>query len=88
MRATSSTSCSANGSHCSKALTTNAAGSKAAAAGYPMALNNIGGMYEGGQGAPVNYPEAARWYRKSVDAGEPIAMVDLGWLYETAHGVD
>jgi TPR repeat protein len=60
---------------------------KAAAAGYPMALNNIGGMYEGGQGVPVNYPEAARWYRKSVDAGEPIAMVDLGWLYETAHGV-
>jgi hypothetical protein len=61
---------------------------KAAAAGYPMALNNIGGMYEGGQGVPVNYPEAARWYRKSVDAGEPIAMLDLGWLYETAHGVD
>ena len=60
---------------------------KAAAAGYPMALNNIGGMYEGGQGVPVNYPEAARWYRKSADAGEPIAMLDLGWLYETAHGV-
>jgi TPR repeat protein len=60
---------------------------KAAAAGYAMALNNIGGMYEGGQRGPVNYPEAAHWYRKSVDAGEPIAMVDLGWLYVTAHGV-
>jgi tetratricopeptide (TPR) repeat protein len=60
---------------------------RAAAAGYAMALNNIGGMYEGGQGVPVNYAEAARWYGKAVDAGEPIAMIDLGWLYETAHGV-
>jgi tetratricopeptide (TPR) repeat protein len=60
---------------------------KAAASGYAMALNNIGGMYEGGQGVPVNDAEAARWYKKSVDAGEPIAMVDLGWLYATGHGV-
>ena len=35
----------------------------------------------------VNYVEAARWYRKAVEAGEPIAMVDLGWLYATGHGV-
>jgi tetratricopeptide (TPR) repeat protein len=60
---------------------------KAAAGGYAMAFNNIGGMYEGGQGVRVDYAEAARWYRKSVDAGEPIAMVDLGWLYDTGHGV-
>ena len=60
---------------------------QAAAAGYPMALNNIGGMYEGGQGVRVDNAEAARWYRKSVEAGEPIAMVDLGWLNETGHGV-
>jgi hypothetical protein len=60
---------------------------KAAAAGYAMAMNNIGGTYEGGQGGPVNYAEAARWYAKAVAAGEPIAMVDLGWLYETGHGV-
>jgi TPR repeat protein len=60
---------------------------KAAAAGYAMALNNIGGMYEGGLGMRVDYAQAARWYKKAVDAGEPIAMIDLGWLYETAHGV-
>ncbi len=30
---------------------------QAAAAGYAMALNNIGGMYEGGEAAPVNYAE-------------------------------
>ncbi len=60
---------------------------KAAAAGYPMALNNIGGMYEGGDGVRADNAEAARWYRKAVEAGEPIAMVDLGWLEEGGHGV-
>ncbi len=60
---------------------------RAAVAGYPMALNNIGGMYEGGQGVRVDNAEAARWYRKAVEAGEPIAMVDLGWLEESGHGV-
>lgn len=60
---------------------------KAAAAGYPMALNNIGGMYEGGDGVRVDNAEAARWYRKAVMAGEPIAMVDLGWLEEMGRGV-
>ncbi|HJZ22527.1 MAG TPA: caspase family protein, partial [Bradyrhizobium sp.] len=60
---------------------------QAAAAGYAMALNNIGGLYEGGMGVPKNYVEAARWYQKAVDAGEPVAMADLGWLYETGNGV-
>jgi Caspase domain/Sel1 repeat len=59
----------------------------AAAAGYAMAMNNIGGLYEGGDGVPQNYAEAARWYGKAVAAGEPIAMVDLGWQYEHGHGV-
>ena len=60
---------------------------EAAAARYPMAPHNIGGLYEGGKGVPLNYSEAVRWYKKSADAGEPIAMIDLAWLYETAHGV-
>jgi len=60
---------------------------QAAAGGYAMAMNNIGGVYEGGDGVARNYAEAARWYGKAVALGEPIAMVDLGWLYETGHGV-
>jgi uncharacterized caspase-like protein len=60
---------------------------RAAAAGYAMAMNNIGALYEGGEGVPVNYAEAVTWYGKAVAAGEPIAMVDLGWLYEHGHGV-
>jgi hypothetical protein len=60
---------------------------QAAAAGYATAMNNIGAIYEGGDGVPVNYAEAFRWYGKAVALGEPIAMVDLGWLYDTGHGV-
>jgi hypothetical protein len=60
---------------------------QAAAGGYAMAMNNIGALYEGGNGTPVNYVEAARWYQKAADAGEPISMVDLAWQYNTGHGV-
>jgi TPR repeat protein len=60
---------------------------QAAAAGYAMAMNNIGALYEGGSGTPVNYVEAVCWYQKAVDAGEPIAMIDLGYQYEHGHGV-
>jgi hypothetical protein len=60
---------------------------KAAAAGYAMALNNIGAVYEGGNGVARNYAEAFRWYSKAAAANEPIAMVDLGWLYEHGQGV-
>jgi hypothetical protein len=60
---------------------------QAAAAGYAMAFNNIGVIYETGNGAPQSYVEAARWYQKGADAGEPIAMVDLAWQYNTGHGV-
>jgi len=60
---------------------------QAAAGGYAMAFNNIGALYEGGNGTPVNYVEAARWYQKAADAGEPIGMVDLAWQYNTGHGV-
>jgi hypothetical protein len=59
---------------------------QAAAAGYAMATNNIGGLYEGGNGVAKNYAEALRWYSKAATAGEPIAMVNLGWLYEHGQG--
>jgi hypothetical protein len=60
---------------------------QAAAAGYAMAMNNIGSIYEGDEGFPRSYAEAFRWYGKAVAAGEPIAMIDQGWLYEKGLGV-
>src|ERR1700744_754046 len=60
---------------------------QAAAAGYAMAFNNIGIIYEGDEGELVNHVEAARWYQKAVDAGDPVAMINLAWLYEQGKGV-
>jgi uncharacterized caspase-like protein len=60
---------------------------QAAATGYPMAMNNIGALYEAGDGVAKNYTEAAKWYGKAVAAGEPVAMIDLGYQYEYGHGV-
>jgi caspase domain-containing protein/Sel1 repeat-containing protein len=60
---------------------------QAAAAGYAMAMNNIGLIYEGDEGFPRNYAEAFRWYNKAVAVNEPAAMINLGWMYEQGHGV-
>jgi hypothetical protein len=60
---------------------------QAAAAGYAMAMSNIGAIYEGGEGFPRSYAEAYRWYGKAAAAGEPIAMINQGWLYEKGLGV-
>ena len=60
---------------------------KAAGAGYPMALHNIGVLYASGEGVKLSNVEAARWYKKAVDAGEPIAMLELAWLYQAGEGV-
>jgi hypothetical protein len=60
---------------------------QAAAAGYAMAMNSLGVMYEGDEGVARNYPEAVGWYNKAVALGEPIAMTNVGWLYEHGYGV-
>jgi hypothetical protein len=60
---------------------------QAAAAGYAMAMNSLGVLYEGDEGVAQNYAEAVRWYNKAVALGEPIAMTNVGWLYEHGYGV-
>jgi TPR repeat protein len=61
---------------------------KAAAAGYAMAISNIGAIYEdGSQGQPANHAEAVKWYTRAAEAGEPVAMMNLGWMYESGLGV-
>ena len=59
---------------------------KAAAGGYPMAFNNIGSIYESGDGVRMDMPKPDAGTKKAP-IGEPIAMIDLGWLYETGHGL-
>ena len=60
---------------------------QAASAGYAMAMNSLGVVYEGDEGVALNYAEAVRWYNKAVALGEPIAMTNVGWLYEHGYGV-
>ena len=53
-----------------------------------MVFNNIGALYEGGDGTRLDYAQAVNWYKKAVDLGELIAMVDRGYQYENGHGVE
>ena len=60
---------------------------KAAEAGHPAAMNNLGTSYGNGKGTPKDAAEAAHWYRKAADAGLAIAMGNLGVIYENGTGV-
>ena len=54
---------------------------------YTSAMNNLGGMYEDGQGVAKDEAEAVRWYRKAAENGEASAMYNLGRMYEDGQGV-
>jgi hypothetical protein len=59
---------------------------KAAAAGYPTAMHNIGVLYATGEGVKKDDAEAMRWYKRAADAGDPLGMLELGWLYAFGEG--
>jgi hypothetical protein len=48
----------------------------------------LGVMYENGQGVPLDYQEAARWYLKAAKQGHDRAQNNLGKLYEEGLGVE
>ena len=49
--------------------------------GLAVAQFNLGLMYDLGQGAPPNVPEAVKWYRLAADQGRADAQYQLGHLY-------
>jgi TPR repeat protein len=55
--------------------------------GDPKAQNNLGTMYDLGQGAPQNHKEAAKWFRKAALQGLAGAQFNLGWMYWKGQGV-
>ena len=55
--------------------------------GNPVAENDLGVMYETGDGVPKSYTKAAKWYRLAAQAGDVHAQVNLGWLYQKGRGV-
>ena len=54
----------------------------AADQGYADAQNNLGVMYDQGQGVPQNYAEAVKWYRLAADQGDAAAQYNLGVMYD------
>jgi TPR repeat protein/uncharacterized caspase-like protein len=60
---------------------------KAAGMGKTLAMNNLGQLYEEGNGVPKDYAEARAWYEKAVAAGDPNSMLNIGFLYAQGHGV-
>ncbi len=61
--------------------------SKAAEAGDPVALFEIGARYTEGRGVPVDMAEAANWYKLAADRGSAPAQYRLGNLFEKGNGI-
>jgi hypothetical protein len=44
-------------------------------------------MYRFGNGVPVDYAEALKWFRKAANQGQATAQWRLGGMYYYGHGV-
>ena len=48
---------------------------------------DLGAMYYQGRGAPLDYTEAAKWYRMAAEQGSADAQYTLGLMYRLGRGV-
>lgn len=55
--------------------------------GDSKAQNNLGAMYDIGQGVPQDHKEAVKWFRKAAEQGLAGAQFNLGWMYRRGLGV-
>src|SRR5215472_16230295 len=55
--------------------------------GDRTAMQNLGWLYENGQGVTPDYVKAREWYEKAADKGVAVAMDNLGLLYANGQGV-
>jgi TPR repeat protein len=55
--------------------------------GDPAAQTYLGFLFETGRGVPMNYTEAAMWYRRAAEQGDSRAQYSLGLLYDKGQGV-
>jgi serine/threonine protein kinase len=61
---------------------------KAAAAGSPRAMVDLGELYRDGDGVTKDENEAAHWFRRAADTGNAVGMVFLGVMYQNGAGVE
>ena len=59
----------------------------AALHGNALAQNNLGVMYEKGEGVPQDDKEAVRWFRLAAEQGNAQAQLHLGNQYARGYGV-
>ena len=59
---------------------------KAAEAGLPRAMFNLGALLDEGLGVAVDYPAAADWYRRAAEAGHGSAASNLYGMYIVGRG--
>ena len=55
--------------------------------GIAYAQNNLGFMYDNGEGVPENDAEAVKWFRKAAEQGNAAAQFNLGIMLEKGEGV-
>ena len=59
----------------------------AAKQGNAMAQNNLGRMYDKGEGVSKDSVEAVKWYRLAAKQGNAMAQYNLGRMYDKGEGV-
>jgi serine protease Do len=52
-----------------------------------MAQNNLGVMYDKGEGVAEDNAQAVSWFRKAIEQGDSTAQCSLGEMYEKGEGV-
>ena len=55
--------------------------------GDALAQNNLGAMYENGQGVAQNHQQAFTWLQKAANQGDADAQYNLGVMYYQRQGV-
>lgn len=55
--------------------------------GDASAQQNLGIMYEHGDGVPINMEEAVKWFRKAAEQGDASGQLYLGDMYSKGQGV-
>jgi TPR repeat protein len=60
---------------------------KAAAAGNPFAMSQLGWKYQNGYGVERSDEQAVSWYRKAAEAGNLLGMYNLGVMYSNGRGI-
>lgn len=60
---------------------------EAAEQGHAVAQNNLGLMYDNGEGVPKDASQAVMWYRKAAEQGYALAQYNLGVRYAKGEGV-